>query len=116
MIFDCIVAPLHLRYDGVRQRPHHVLVRLAERVPVLVVEEPLAAAVDANEFETIANVTRLRPKRRDARASYADASTVAAIETWLAGRTPLLWFYQPMMSAIAEAFARAPVAWLSLQV
>ncbi len=111
MSFDCIVVALHLRYDGVRQRPHHIIERLAQRVPVLVVEEPFAAAEDANDVATFANVTRLRPKRRAPRAHHVDAATIDDVRAWLDGRTPLLWFYQPMMSALADAFADAPLVY-----
>ena len=111
MNVDCIVAPLHLRYDAVRQRPHHVLARLGRRLPVLVVEEPLAAAVDASEFETYGGVTRLRPKRRDAGSAPVDDMTLEAIAQWVRGRSPLLWFYQPMMSAVADRFPAAPVVY-----
>jgi hypothetical protein len=44
MSFDCIVAGSQLRFDGVWQRPHHLLARLARLVPVLYVEEPFLAS------------------------------------------------------------------------
>ncbi len=111
MNVDCIVVALHLRYDGVRQRPHHIIERLAQRVPVLVVEEPFGAGADANELATFANVTRLRPKRRTPLARHVDDATLASVRSWLAGRRPLLWFYQPMMLAIADAFPDAPLVY-----
>jgi UDP-galactopyranose mutase len=111
MNVDCIVAALHLRYDGVRQRPHHILARLAERVPVLVVEEPFAAGADANELASIGAVTRLRPKRRPPLGAHVDALTIEDVRRWVGTRRPLLWFYQPMMSALATAFANAPVVY-----
>jgi UDP-galactopyranose mutase len=109
--FDCIVVALHLRYDGVRQRPHHIIERLAARVPVLVVEEPFAAGGDYDDLATFGNVTRLRPKRRAPLAQHVDDVTLRSVRAWLGARAPLLWFYQPMMHALAEAFPDAPLVY-----
>ena len=111
MNVDCIVVALHLRYDGVRQRPHHIIERLAQRVPVLVVEEPFAAGADTNDVATFANVTRLRPKRCTPLANHVDEATIASVRAWVEDRTPLLWFYQPMMIALGDAFADAPLVY-----
>ena len=40
---EIFVAGLHLRWDGVWQRPHHLLTRLAQRLPVIVVPQQPAA-------------------------------------------------------------------------
>ncbi len=111
MNVECIVVALHLRYDGVRQRPHHIIERLAQRVPVLVVEEPFAAGDDANDTTQLGNVTRLRPKRRSPLEQHVDDATLADVRAWVGERTPLLWFYQPMMFALADAFPIAPVVY-----
>ncbi len=110
MNVDCIVVALHLRYDGIRQRPHHIIERLAARLPVLVVEEPFGAGSDTNDVATIGGATRLRPKRRAPLASHLDVTTSDAVRAWVGGRTPLLWFYQPMMLELADAFPGAPIA------
>ncbi|HYZ16003.1 MAG TPA: hypothetical protein VE591_06360, partial [Candidatus Acidoferrum sp.] len=64
MIPRAFVAGLHLRWDGVRQRPHHLLSRIAQRVPVVVIEEPFPAADDRDDVRTEGAVTIVRPLRR----------------------------------------------------
>ena len=64
MVFDCIVVASHLRYDGVWQRPHHLVSRFARRVPVLFVEEPFFAKRDADTIERGPEVDVLRPQRK----------------------------------------------------
>ena len=46
---EVFVAGLHLRWDGVWQRPHHLLTRLARKLPVIVIEEPHGAADDRDD-------------------------------------------------------------------
>jgi glycosyltransferase involved in cell wall biosynthesis len=107
--FGCIVAGSHLRYDGVWQRPHHVLSRLAAHVPVLFVEEPFLAAADAQEFRAFGQLEVLRPKRRDPAAAPLDEMTLDAVRAWVGERSPLLWLYTPMMNELFAAFSEAPV-------
>jgi UDP-galactopyranose mutase len=113
MTFDCIIVGSHLRFDGVWQRPQHIVTRLAQRVPVLFVEEPFAAATDGDEPEPAGwpGVEVLRPRRRGAGDERIDARTVAAARTWVGDRRPLVWLYTPMMSALADAFPAAPVVY-----
>ncbi|GAC1303178.1 MAG: glycosyltransferase family 1 protein [Vulcanimicrobiaceae bacterium] len=108
MTFDCIVVGSHLRFDGVFQRPQHVVTRLAQHVPILFVEEPLAAGVDGEELRERDGVTVLRPKRR-ASSPAVDAATVAAVRSFVASRRPLVWLYTPMMRELADAFPGAPL-------
>lgn len=109
-LFDVIVAGLHLRYDGVRQRPQHVLSRLAQRVPVIVLEEPLRAEEDRDEVREVDGLTVVRPLRR-AWARDADAQALATVRALCAGRTPLVWLYTPLMLPLADAFPGAPLAY-----
>jgi UDP-galactopyranose mutase len=99
--FGAAVAGSHLRHDGVWQRPHHVLSRIATRVPVLFVEEPFTALHDANEFIEHGPFTVLRPLRREPAFDDVDAVTLRGVREWLAGRVPLVWLYTPMMLGLA---------------
>jgi glycosyltransferase involved in cell wall biosynthesis len=111
MLFDCIVAGSHLRFDGVRQRPHHILSRLAQRVPVLVVEEPFLSRSDGDGIELQDRLAVLRPRRTNVAAPMCDAGTVDAVRAWVAGRRPLIWLYTPLAEPLAEAFPDAPVVY-----
>lgn len=106
------VAGLHLRWDGVRQRPHHVLSRIARDVPVVVVEEPFPAAVDRDEILRDGNVTVIRPlRRRGWTAPFVDDDTLATARA-LAGDGPTgVWLYTPMLRALADGFAAAPLVY-----
>ncbi|GAC1493331.1 MAG: glycosyltransferase family 1 protein [Vulcanimicrobiaceae bacterium] len=107
----CIVVGSHLRFDGVWQRPQQIVTRLAARVPVLFVEEPLLADDDRDELRTIGNVTVLRPRRRERGADPADARTRATVAGWIAGRAVCLWLYTPMMLPLTEAAPQASLAY-----
>jgi len=111
MSFDCIVAGSHLRYDGVRQRPHHVLTRLATRVPVLFVEEPFFGAEESETLLAREDLTVLRSVRRSLEATRLDARALATVREWIGERRPLLWLYTPMMLVLAEAFGDAPLVY-----
>jgi len=101
MTFDCIVVGSHLRFDGVWQRPQQVVTRLAERVPVLFIEEAFAAATDRDEVREERGVTIVRPLRRNARASApADAATLATARAWAGSRRALVWLYTPLMAPL----------------
>jgi glycosyltransferase involved in cell wall biosynthesis len=109
MTFDCIVAGSQLRFDGVWQRPHHLLARLARLVPVLYVEEPFLARDDGDRIVTASGVDVLRPMRRAAPVVEIDAGTVAAVRAWVDGRRPLVWLSTPMMDALADTFPQSDV-------
>jgi UDP-galactopyranose mutase len=111
MLFDCIVAGSHLRFDGVRQRPQHILTRLGRRVPVLVVEEPFLSLRDADEIEARGEISLLRPRRADLAAPMWDDRSIAAVRDWVAGRRPLVWLYTPLAEPLAHAFPDAPVVY-----
>jgi glycosyltransferase involved in cell wall biosynthesis len=107
-----IVAGLHLRWDGVWQRPHHVLTRLAQRVPVVVVEEPFAAPSDRDDVRRDRGVTVIRPlRRRGWSLPLVDDAAIATARGCVgAGVEPVgVWLYTPMMLELADAFAAAPL-------
>ncbi len=104
------VAGVHLRWDGVWQRPHHLLSRLAERVPVVVIEEPFGAHEDRDEVRHEGNLSVIRPlRRRGWSEPLVDAHAIATARA-LAGERPCgAWLYTPMMSELVEAFDASPV-------
>jgi UDP-galactopyranose mutase len=106
------VAGLHLRWDGVRQRPHHLLSRLARCVPVVVIEEPFAGRRDRDEIVRDGNVTIVRPiRRRGWSLPLVDDGAIATAREHVGGaREPVgVWLYTPMMLDLADAFAAAPL-------
>jgi UDP-galactopyranose mutase len=111
MDFDCIVAGSHLRFDGPRRRPRHVLTRLAKRVPVLYVEEPFFGAEEHDRLIEEEGLTVLRPVRRSLEATRLDGRTLAVVRDWVGERRPLVWLYAPMMFALADTFPEAPLAY-----
>ena len=106
------VAGLHLRWDGVWQRPHHLLTRLAQRVPVIVIEEPFGANEDRDEIRTFGGLTVVRPlRKRGWGEPLVDAQAIATARGLVAGRTSGAWLYTPMMSDLVMAFDAAPVVY-----
>jgi glycosyltransferase involved in cell wall biosynthesis len=109
---QAFVAGLHLRWDGVWQRPHHLLSRLARRVPVVVIEEPLAGEDDRDEITHDGNVTIVRPvRRRGWSLPFVDGAAIATARGLIdASREAVgVWLYTPMMLELADAFAAAPL-------
>jgi UDP-galactopyranose mutase len=106
---DVIVAALHLRWHGVWQRPNHVLSRIARDVPVIVLEEPLAAADDDDAIERSEGLTVVTPRRSAAAADAVDARAVATVRELAGDRRALVWLYTPMMLGLADAFPGAPL-------
>jgi UDP-galactopyranose mutase len=103
MIPEAFVAGLHLRWDGVWQRPHHLLRRLARRVPVIVVEEPFGADSDRDVITRAGELTVVRPLRaRGWGEPFVDAQTLATVRAETAGRRCGAWLYTPMLDALLE--------------
>jgi UDP-galactopyranose mutase len=106
------VAGLHLRWDGVWQRPHHLLTRLARRLPVIVLEEPFAGEHDRDEVTRDGGLTVIRPiRRRGWSPPFVDAGTIATARALIgdgAARVGV-WLYTPMMLELADAFGAAPL-------
>ena len=109
---EVFVSGLHLRWDGVWQRPHHLLTRLAHEVPVIVVEEPYGAAEDRDEVHRHGNLAVIRPlRRRGWGEPLIDAATLATARALAGTRRCGAWLYTPMMSELVDAFAARPVVY-----
>lgn len=103
-----LVVGLHLRFDGVRQRPHHLLARIAEHTPVIIIEEMFPASEDRDEIRTEGNITIVRPLRARAYgAPLIDAQGIATVRALVADRDPIVWLYTPMLLELADAFPQA---------
>ncbi|HTV73094.1 MAG TPA: hypothetical protein VME66_05285, partial [Candidatus Acidoferrales bacterium] len=109
--FEAIVAGSHLRYDGVWQRPQHLLARLARHVPVLLVEEPFTATAEANEYREHDALTVLRPLRKRPEFDGVDMQTLEAVRMWLGERSALFWLTTPMMLPLADLPARTALVY-----
>ena len=106
------VAGLHLRWDGVRQRPHHLLARIAREIPVVVIEEPFAARADRDDVHVEGDVTVVRPlRRRGWSPPFVDDAAIAAARRIVGDGPCGVWLYTPMMRALAEAFGAAPLVY-----
>jgi UDP-galactopyranose mutase len=106
------VAGLHLRWDGVRQRPHHLLARIAREIPVVVIEEPLGAHVDRDDVRRDGAVTVIRPLRTRGWSLPLVDDMVIATARAIVGPDPAgVWLYTPMMRALADAFHAAPLVY-----
>lgn len=106
------VAGLHLRWDGVWQRPHHLLTRLGARIPVVVIEEPLAAASDRDEIIDAGGVRVIRPLRtRGWGEPFVDEQAIRTARGLAGPGAHGVWLYTPMMRALADAFAAAPLVY-----
>jgi glycosyltransferase involved in cell wall biosynthesis len=109
---EVFVAGLHLRWDGVWQRPHHLLSRLAEKRPVIVIEEPYGAAADRDDVRRDGNVTVIRPlRRRGWGEPLADVQALATARALTGSRRCGAWLYTPMMSELIDVFRAAPVVY-----
>jgi glycosyltransferase involved in cell wall biosynthesis len=103
---------MHLRWDGVWQRPHHLLTRLAERIPVVVVEEPFPAARDRDDVHGDERLRVIRPLRaRGWGEPFVDAQTVATVRGIVGGLPCGAWLYTPMLSELIDAVGAAPVVY-----
>jgi UDP-galactopyranose mutase len=109
---EVFVAGLHLRWDGVWQRPHHLLTRLARRLPVIVIEEPYGGAEDRDELRRFGELTVIRPlRRRGWGEPLVDAGALATARELAGTRRCGAWLYTPMMTDVIGAFSAAPVVY-----
>ncbi len=100
----------HLRWDFVYQRPQQLMSRLARRMPVLFVEEPVPGAASAflEVMDPEVGVRVLRPHVTSDGAGFQDAhaeAVQALLATYLqahAVQRYWLWFYTPMALPLAE--------------
>ncbi len=93
------------------QRPNHVLSRFARDIPVIVLEEPLAAAGDRDAIDEHDGLTIVTPRRSALAADALDARALATVQALAGGRHALVWLYTPMMLALADAFPGAPLVY-----
>jgi glycosyltransferase involved in cell wall biosynthesis len=106
------VAGLHLRWDGVRQRPQQLLSRIARDAPVIVVEEPFAAHEDRDVVFRDRGVTVVRPlRRRGWSPPLIDDAAIATARSLAGDGSAGVWLYTPMMHALADAFDAAPLVY-----
>jgi UDP-galactopyranose mutase len=77
---------------------------------VIVLEEPVHAAENGADVETIGSVTVVTP-RRSAHAEVADDDALETVRELVGKRRPLVWLYTPMMLALADAFPDAPLVY-----
>jgi len=108
--YEVIVVGLHLRWNGVWQRPNHILSRLKERAAVIVIEEELAAGIDSMRVERTGGIVVVTPERRSAQPGV-DARTIASVRELVAGRTAIVWLYTPMMLDLAAGLPNAPLVY-----
>jgi UDP-galactopyranose mutase len=109
---DVVIAGLHLRWDGVWQRPHHLLTRWAQTLPVIVLEEPYGAAVDRDEVRHHGNLTVIRPlRRRGWSEPLIDDAALATVRALAGSRRCGAWLYTPMMTELIDAFTASPVVY-----
>ncbi len=106
------VAGLHLRWDGVWQRPHHILSRLARTMPVVVVEEPFPAHEERDEIIRDGGVSVVRPlRRRGLSLPAVDGEAIATAHALLTEAPTGVWLYTPMMRDLADAFTATPLVY-----
>lgn len=105
-----LVVFSHLRWDYVFQRPQHLLSKLADRFPVLFIEEPIPCAAQASleRIRPCAGVEVLRPHVTGDAKGFHDSHIVelqALIEGYLR-KSDIddygLWFYTPMAVPLAS--------------
>ncbi len=108
-----LVVFSHLRWDFVYQRPQQLMSRLAERHPVVFVEEPMPGADHAwlESHSPCAGVTVLRMHLPGHAHGFHDEH-MAGLGTLLAGHLRehriddyLLWFYTPLAFPLADGLA-----------
>ena len=108
-----LVVLSHLRWDFVTQRPQHVLSRLAQTRPVVVVEEPVhdpSAAPHLEAIDAAPGVTVLRPHTAVPEPGFSDAQLDAvgpllrrwAVETETLGQCDG-WTYTPLAAPLLDA-------------
>lgn len=122
-MIDVLIAGSHLRWRGVWQRPNHILTRLARRLAVLIVEEPLlippgagnSAPSDVSECgeRTVSlesdGVTVLVPERAAPPSDTVDGPTIAAVRRFIGTRSSAFWLYSPLFLPLAGAAPGAPL-------
>ena len=76
---------------------------------MIVLEEPLAADHDEDAIVQHGDVTVVTPHRRVLPGDAVDERALATVRALANQRRALVWLYTPMMLALADAFAHAPL-------
>jgi len=112
-----IVVFSHLRWDFVFQRPQHLLSRLAQHYPVLVVEEPVydEGAPFMERSNPAPNVTVYRPHTPIHAAGFHD-DQLRLLQPMVAQLAPpgeevVAWFYTPMALPLLQSLRPALVVY-----
>ncbi len=93
-----IVVFSHLRYEFVKQRPQHLLERMAQDMDVIFVEEPIAYRPEeegtAHTFTPFPRITVVQPKTK-----FGDfealKEVIYSFTSLSRSDKPALWFYSP---------------------
>ena len=113
-----LVVFSHLRWDFVFQRPQHLLSRLADRYPVVFIEEPLHTDGEAHleEREPMPGIRVLRPHTPVRAPGFHDdqlAVLKALVDDWIQVHLHgdyAVWFYTPMaLPLMADLAPRAVI-------
>jgi hypothetical protein len=106
---EVVVAGSHLRWGEPWRRPQHILSRVARRVEIIYVEEPVLADEDRDAVvRPQAHVVVVTPHR--VRWSDAiDRRTRDVVRREVGERAPLVWLYSPLMTGLAETWIDAPL-------
>ena len=121
-LMNTLVVFSHLRWNFVYQRPQHVLSRLAQRWPVIFVEEPMpAAADDFIEFiEAAPGVEVWRPHVRAAAHGFHPEHK-QVLQRLIVENMHLrgiddywIWFYTPMALPLADCLKPSGVIYDSM--
>lgn len=104
-----MLVGLHLRWNGVWQRPNHIISRIADRVPVVVLEESVADARDHDVVTRVGNVSVVTPHRISTQADVPDDASLRTLRSIVGRQRALIWLYTPMLVGLANAFPDAPV-------
>lgn len=115
---DCLICFSHLRWDFVYQRPQHLMTRLAQRFPVVYVEEPVLRDVDQPNLAVVTHgvgvtvMVPILPERLSPGEQVMAQRQL--LDRFLAERNltaPILWYYTPMMRAFSDHLPAARIVY-----
>jgi glycosyltransferase involved in cell wall biosynthesis len=99
-----IIVFCHLRWEFVKQRPQHLISRLAQKANILFVEEPIE--FDRTNHGT-ANIIKVGPtltvvQPRIEPNNFDDLSKIIKLNYLSNGTSPIIWFYSPAFLPILK--------------
>ncbi len=99
-----IIVFSHLRWEFVKQRPQHLMERLAKENRVVFVEEPIANGDDgcgtAHIIDVNDNLMVVQP--RVDWGDFKDLSEVVTLHSQLSTSTPIVWLYSASFVPVLE--------------